>query len=76
MRVHVSTHHDTRYVHVSTHHDTHYVHVVTHYDTVSKRDRTSCVTQLVSTHVSVACHIDMGLYGLVLLDRTSLVQEF
>ena len=45
---------------MSTHHDTRYVHVSTHYDTVSKRDDTSLCHKIVSTHVSVACLIDMG----------------
>ena len=47
-------------VHVSSHPDTDYAHVGTHCDTVSKRDDTSCVAQIVSTHVSLACHIGMG----------------
>jgi BioD-like phosphotransacetylase family protein len=49
-------------IHVFIHQDTRYAHVSAHHDTVSKRDRSSCVMQLVSTHVSLACHIDMGGY--------------
>ena len=51
---------DTMAVQVSSHPDTYYAHVATHYATVSKRNDTSCVTQkIVSTHVSLACIIDM-----------------